>query len=154
MTGSHQDVKHITKKVRIPSKKKSRYFSMIVCCANITIRRSCCYVRLAGIRTNKRMAKGRLRELFKKKYFISCHNYLFQCPLIRWFFIGYWILNGAEFLFWPFFLPTSVCPCGKERRGQVRGNAGSRTLRHCLRENGKDPFFHAYLLPQKQGLIV
>jgi hypothetical protein len=26
-----------------------------------------------------------------------------RLALIVWFFIGYWILNGAEFLFWPFF---------------------------------------------------
>jgi hypothetical protein len=25
-------------------------------------------------------------------------------PIIIWFFIGYWILNGAEFLFWPLYI--------------------------------------------------
>jgi hypothetical protein len=33
----------------------------------------------------------------------ACHNYYFIPAFRKWFFIGYWILNGAEFLFWPFF---------------------------------------------------
>jgi len=57
------------------------------------------------------MVKGGVRELLKKpgrqaitQNFGEATINSFILPFIIWFFIGYWILNGAEFLFRPFFV--------------------------------------------------
>ena len=57
------------------------------------------------------MAKRGIRELLKKadlpaftQNFGEATIISFMPPLIIWFFIGYWILNGAEFPFRPFFI--------------------------------------------------
>jgi len=44
--------------------------------------------------------------------------------LILWFFIGYWILKRAEFLFGPFFLPIpeiSIWPSYQSGEGNIKG---------------------------------
>lgn len=53
------------------------------------------------------MAKGSVRELLKKYFAVITIN-SFLPPFIPWFFIGYWILYGAEFLFRPFFLSAPL----------------------------------------------
>jgi len=59
-------------------------------------------------------------QLKSKTYYFFywlINNLRNAAALLIWFFIGYWILNGAGFLSWPFFISGSALIPYMERFG-------------------------------------
>jgi len=79
----------------------------------------------------KCLKNGGLPEAVRRRTFFAGITIIsFVYPFIIWFFIGYWILNGAEFPFWPFFF---AWPFGKSRSRQKKSNDGATRAPACGR---------------------